>query len=197
MSDYPNQPSQKTIDSAMKLAPQFKEAGFRTFFCPQSIIGDLDDLVNCFLWALEAPEVDYIGFSILAIPNAYGVEKDNKLQRFMSRWKFCHLLDSHYNFFQQAKDNGKKIHFLGMTDGPNEIKLVEKWLPYIDTWDSSAAIWAGLNGIVFDGSPTGLITGKFEQPVDFSHCGASIDNRLLAEHNVHYINNLAKGNVLK
>ncbi len=36
MSDYPNEPSQKTIDAALELAPVFKKAGFKTFFVPQS-----------------------------------------------------------------------------------------------------------------------------------------------------------------
>jgi hypothetical protein len=38
----------------------------------------------------------------------------------------------------------------------------------IDTWDSSAAVWYGLNGIKFDNSPTGSYNGKFEKEVDFS-----------------------------
>ena len=38
----------------------------------------------------------------------------------------------------------------------------------IDTWDSSAAVWYGLNGIEFDNSPTGSRNGKFEKEVDFS-----------------------------
>ena len=52
-----------------------------------------------------------------------------------------------------------------MLDGPNEIKLMDGF--DIDTWDSSAAIWAGLHQIAFDNSPTGLIDGKFELEVDF------------------------------
>ena len=61
---------------------------------------------------------------------------------------------------------------------------------YIDTWDSSAAIWAGLNGIRFDNTPTGLLSGKFEKEVDFDF--ETNDNNLisLAKENMEYIDKL-------
>ena len=63
-----------------------------------------------------------------------------------------------------AKINGKKIHLLGMLDGPNEIRLMSQFSEYIDTWDSSAAIWYGLHaGKMFDDSPTGILEGKYEE----------------------------------
>ena len=89
-----------------------------------------------------------------------------------------------------AKSNGKKIHFLGMVDGPNEIALMRDFP--IDTWDSSAAVWAGLNGISFDESPTGLFEGKFEKHVDFN---AKIDDPIkveLAKDNINYIDELSE-----
>ena len=92
---------------------------------------------------------------------------------------------------QLAKDNGNLINFLGMVDGPNEIEMCKDF--GIDTWDSSAAVWAGLNGVEFDNSPTGLFNGKFEKHVDFQ---AKIeDNALvqLAKHNMDYINELVRG----
>ena len=64
---------------------------------------------------------------------------------------------------------------LGMTDGPNEIELLEPFHKFIYSWDSSAAIWLGLNGKQFDNSPTGLSDGKFEKEVDFSY---SIDDNI-------------------
>lgn len=186
MSDYPSEPGQKTIDKAIEMAPELRAAGFGTFFVPQSKIGDLDDLIEGFRWASTAKEVDYIGVSILAVPNAYGVEKGNKLQRFLSRWAFMHRLQ-HEGILDAIKQNGKKIHFLGMVDGPNEVILVKDFLPFINTWDSSAAVWAGLNGIPFDSSPSGLIEGKFEKEVEFDlHVD---DDRLikLARKNCRYI----------
>lgn len=189
MSDYPNEPGRKTIDAAIELAPKFKKNGFGTFFVPQSEIGDIEDYIATFAWAASSPLVDYIGVSILGVPNAYGVERGNKLQRFMSRWKMMHELQDR-GLLKLAQANKKKIHFLGMVDGPNEISLCKNFR--IDTWDSSAAVWAGLRGIAFDNSPTGLINGKYEEEVDFSHKSADINDVRRAQRNCEYINTLCK-----
>jgi len=174
MSDYPNEYGMRTIKAAEELAPKFREAGFGTFFVPQSEIGDIEDYIATFAWAATSPLVDYIGVSILGVPNAYGVEKGNKLQRYMSRYTMMTELRRR-GILALARRNNKKIHFLGMVDGPNEIDLCREF--DIDTWDSSAAIWTGLNGISFDKSPTGLIDGKFEKEVDFNF--ETSDNKLL------------------
>jgi hypothetical protein len=187
MSDYPNQLGNDTIKAAQVLAPQLKEKGFGTFFCPQSLIGDKWDLYEGFEWAAESDLIDYIGVSILAVPNAYGVEKNNKLQRFVSRYMFMQDL---YNdgVLDRIKANGKKLHMLGMLDGPGEIRLMAPFKNYIDTWDSSAAIWLGLHaGKHFDDSPTGIINGKYEEEVDFNYCNDK--NVLTAVINQSIINN--------
>jgi len=175
-----------TIDKAIEMAPELREAGFGTFFVPQSSEGDLEDLIDAFQWAATSEHVDYIGVSILAVPIAYGVEKDNKLQRFMSRWKFMQELDTR-GILQEIKNNGKRIHFLGMVDGPNECTLVENYLWAIDSWDSSAAVWAGMCGISFDNSPTGLIAGKNEIEVDFDHNIGDVASIVLAMNNMKCI----------
>jgi len=167
MPDYPNKPGYETISAAMYHADDFKKAKFGTFFVPQSQIGDLQDYIATFAWAASAPQVDYIGMSILGIPNAYGVD-GNLTQRFVSRWRMFNEL-SKRGLLQLAKSNGKKIHCLGMTDGPNEVILLREWIKdgTIDTWDSSAAVWAGIEGVEFDDSPTGLEHGKVQTHVDF------------------------------
>jgi hypothetical protein len=189
MSDYPNEKGLKTIKAAEELAPKFREAGFGTFFVPQSEIGDLEDYIATFAWAASSPLVDYIGVSILGVPNAYGVEKGNKLQRYVSRFHIMQEL-ARRGILHLAERNNKMIHFLGMVDGPNEISLCSQF--QIDTWDSSAAIWAGLNGISFDSSPTGLIDGKFEEEVDFKF--KTVDSRLIsmAKANRDYIDSMCK-----
>ena len=205
MSDYPDTPASKTIEAAEELGPQFRAAGFGTFFCPQGRIGDLEDLVSSFDWAAQSELVDYIGFSILNIPNAYNVEKNNQLQRYLSRLKFVNELDRR-GVLGNIIDNNKKIHFLGMLDGPNEIELIHLagYGHIIDTWDSSAAMWAGLHGIEFDSSPTGSINGKFEKEVDFSWTISDTDKisqlgsipvgtynwKNSVAHNLSYIDNL-------
>lgn len=191
LSDYPAEPGSKTIEAAERMAGEVKEADFGTFFIPQSKIGDMDDLLDTYLWAAQSDLVDYIGFSILAIPNASGVEKDNKLQRFVSRPIFCHDLEE-TDFWHMVQENRKKIHFLGMVDGPNEIQFVNKGRFPIDTWDSSSAIWAGLNGIQYDQTPTGLRTGKFELEVDFDHKTDDPQNLVKAITNMGYIDELCE-----
>ena len=189
LPDHPSHPSMVGIDDAKRYAPIFKEAGFGTFFVPQSDVLDLEDLITSFAWAASSPLIDYIGISILAVPNAYGCEQNNPLQRFVSRWKFMNELYDR-NLLQLAAQNRKKIHMLGMVDGPNEISLLRDF--HIDTWDSSAAVWTGLNGVQIDWSPTGLVEGKFEKHVDFE---AKIeDNSLieLAQTNMNKIDELVE-----
>ena len=189
LPDHPSHPSMVGIDDAKRYAPIFKEAGFGTFFVPQSDVLDLEDLITSFAWAASSPLIDYIGISILAVPNAYGCEQNNPLQRFVSRWKFMNELYDR-NLLQLAAHNGKKIHMLGMVDGPNEISLLRDF--HIDTWDSSAGVWTGLNGVQIDWSPTGLVEGKFEKHVDFE---AKIeDNSLieLAQTNMNKIDELVE-----
>ena len=194
MSDYPNQKGQDTIDAAIALAPVLRDNEFGTFFVPQSEIGDKEDYIQTFRWAAQSEHVDYIGISILGVPNAYGVEKNNKLQRFLSRWKMMRELYDR-GLLWVAQCHGKKIHFLGMVDGPNEITLMSDLARYIDTWDSSAAVWAGLNNISFDDSPTGLVDGKFEVEVDFDF--ETGDNELfeIAMKNMNYIDGLCRSSI--
>ena len=191
MSDYPGEHSFKTIKAAIDLAPLFRAQGFGTFFVPQSKVGDVEDLISAFDWASTSKHVDYIGVSILGIPNAYRVEKGNKLQRFVARFMFMQELHDR-GILHRIRRNKKKIHFLGMVDGPNEIKLMEPYREYIDTWDSSAGVWLGLNGRTFDDSPTGIIDGKFEKEVDFDleQSAVSIDNYNLAKYNMDYIDKI-------
>lgn len=210
LPDYPNQPGQVTIDAAKKWAPIIKEAGYKTFFCPQSKIGDYEDLVKSLEWVVfptvdlrgflvdeqrylyqRNPLIDYVGLSILAIPNAYGVEKDNKLQRYVARHKF--IFDNRA-LLTKIKDSGCNIHMLGMVDGPNEIIMTRPFHHLIDTWDSSSAIWAGLNGIQYDPSPSGLINGKFEDEVNFFHEETDPDKISLARVNRNYIDAVCRDN---
>lgn len=200
LSDYPGEHSQKTINAALELAPKFLSEGFGTFFAPQSEIGDLEDLINAYEWAVSPIGrrfVDYIGVSILGVPNAYGVEKNNKLQRFVSRYYLMRELYSR-GILQKMRDNGQKLHFLGMVDGPKEIQLVEPFLKFIDTWDSSAAVWAGLNGLSFDNSPTGLLNGKFEHEVDFNLPYDAVTSKQLdlARENINTIDRMLRDDPL-
>ena len=189
MSDYPGENPEKTIAAAIDLAPKFRAEQFGTFFVPQGEVGNIRGVIESFRWAAQSNHVDYIGVSILTAPNMFGVEKGNKLQRFLSRWKLMRLLEQE-GILDLIEENGKMVHFLGMVDGPNEIALMARWLDYIDTWDSSAAVWAAMCDITFDDSPTGLINGKNEIEVDFDHHCATIQQIADAMKNIRYIDEL-------
>jgi hypothetical protein len=124
----------------------------------------------------------------LNIPIALGCETGNPLQKYLSRYHFMRMLSERYDLVEIKRT--KKFHFLGMTEGPNEILLMKDWIRLIDTWDSSAAVWAGLNGISFDTSPTGLIEGKFEKEVDFNYQTSDDIKIELAKSNMNYIDKL-------
>lgn len=199
MSDYPREHWSITCHKAREMAPQIKDAGFDTFFVPQSELGDMDGFIRSIEWALSQDDIDIIGMSILACPIAFGVDESKnksersdsyKLQRFMSRYA-CFQEMERRGIFDEPKTI-KKFHCLGMTDGPREIDLLRPYHSYIRSWDSSAAIWCGINGIRFDNSPTGLMYGKFEEEVDFDFKKpkdtVEIDGNVM--YNVEYINKL-------
>jgi len=192
MTDYPGEPSEKTIESAKVLAPEFHKAGFKTFFVPQSRIGDPEDLIKGFKWAVDNHNlVDYIGISILAAPNAFGVERGNKMQRFNSRMKLMYMMKDMQMFYEfKSNHDYGRVHYLGMVDGPNEIMFMWPFCKWIDSWDSSSAVWTGLNGISYDDSPTGLINGKFELEVDFDFVTKDKNNINIAKKNMDYIDRL-------
>lgn len=191
LPDFPGVDSNITIDAAIEYAAKFKEVGFKTFFVPQGQMGNIEQWISSFAWASCSPLIDYIGISIIAVPNAYDIPMvgSAKLQNFVSRYMLMREL-YYRGLLNLAKQNGKKIHMLGMNEGPNEINLMDSF--EIDSWDSSAPAWAGLNGIKFDKSPTGLLDGKLHKPVDFSF--KTKDNSLIecAKYNLGYINKLVE-----
>lgn len=191
MPDYPGKDPSETMNAALEYGPKFQEEGFKTFYVPQGRPGNLEDLLSSFEFAIHCKEVDYIGVSILAAPLAFNCEKGNKLQRFLSRQRLMYILKER-EILQKGRYMNKKFHFLGMVDGPNEIIFMSPFAEYIDTWDSSAAVWLGLNDQEFDGSPTGRMDGKFELEVDFSK--EMNDNKLFRKvtNNINYIDDLVE-----
>lgn len=199
MSDYPKEDWTKTSNTAIKQIPQLKDAGFGTFFVPQSELGDVSGLLQSYMWAINNPEIDLIGVSILACPIAFEVNESKhgdgkrsdsyKLQRFLSRWMMFKTLDKAGLLTVSAL---KKFHCLGMTDGPNEIELLREYHPYIYSWDSSAAVWAGMSGVSFDRSPSGLEHGKVEREVDFSYNYDAKVHDGIVKFNIGYIDRLCQ-----
>lgn len=193
MTDYPAEYWVKTKEKAEEMIPLLKNAGFKTFYCPQSEIGDVEGLLDSIEWGLDHADVDLIGISILSSPNAFGVERNNNLQRYMSRYHIFNLLSTQRHVFDKIyrRPLDQRFHCLGMVDGPNEIQLLSLYHDYIYSWDSSAAIWSGLNNIRFDNSPTGLINGKFEKEVDFNiNIDLTDDIKQDIMYNIIHINSL-------
>jgi hypothetical protein len=202
MSDYPKEYWQKTVLSAQILIPELKKEGFKTFFCPQSELGDLDGLMKSYEWAIDNPDVNYIGVSILACPIALGVNESKhgdgsrdesyRMQRYLSRWAIFQELDRRGLLGYQTEMG--RFHCLGMTDGPKEIELLSPFHEHIFSWDSSSAVWHGINGIEYDKSPTGLRSGKFELEVDFDIAPASsIENVYSLCYNMGVIDKMCEG----
>ena len=199
MTDYPKEPWKKTVDKAKEMMPELKAHGFKTFFCPQSELGDMEGLLASMDWALKEANIDLVGLSILACPIACGVNESvfnndgkrsdaYKMQRFLSRWKVLTELKNRGSL----KYVHDKFHCLGMVDGPNEIDLLREFHQHIFSWDSSAAVWAGLNYIRFDQSPSGLMEGKFEHEVDFAYSSCDLDSIKDAMYNCAFINKKVK-----
>ena len=201
MSDYPKEDWTKTVKSAEMLIPKFKKEGFKTFFCPQSKLGDLEGLMKSFKWAIDHEDVDYIGVSILACPIGLGINEVKhgdesrdeafRMQRYLSRWAIFKELEKRnmlgYNTHQ-------RFHCLGMTDGPREIELVREFHNHIFSWDSSTAIWHAISGIEYDHSPTGLRHGKHEAEVDFNIAQPdTFDIMPRLAYNMGLIDNMCRG----
>ena len=194
MTDYPGEDWKKTVDWAKDQAPQFRRAGFGTFFVPQSAVGDFEGCIEGFEWAAKNPGlINYVGISILQAPNAFDANH-SALQRYLARNRLLASLMAS-GLLDQFYRNGQKIHLLGMTEGPAEIYDNGPYHKYITTWDSSAAIWTGLNGVAFDDSPTGLRDGKYKVPVDFDRYCHDERKLNIAKNNMAIIDELFKRHI--
>ena len=130
---------------------------------------------------------DLVGVSIIGVPNAFGY-LDNRLQRYLSRAHLMRRLEEGGEL-SSVKHQGK-LHFLGMLDGPNEVHLVKDYHRYINSCDSSSAIWFGLNDGRYDQSPTGQRDGKYEEDVDFDFHTNNSTSIVMAKLNAEHINDL-------
>lgn len=159
LPDYPFQACAKTIDAANKFVPIFKQAGFASFFVPQSVVGDLEDWVNGYKWAANNPDIDIIGMSILGVPNALPNIAPSYARVVMS---------------QLLKDRGvfadkKHHHYLGLNAGPAlEIPSLLR-MGVLDTIDSSNPVWMGILGHEYNTNcDSYLPVSKVNLPVNFA-----------------------------
>ena len=160
LPDYPFQPSSVTVEAAKKFIPIFKNAGMKTFFVPQSEVGDIGDWINGYNWAANNPDIDIIGMSILGIPNAI---------------PHIHYAYSRVVMTQKLIDSGcfnfdKHHHYLGLNSGPAlEIPSLLK-MKALDTIDSSGPVWAAITGHEYSIDTDSLQTvSKIKMPVNFHY----------------------------
>lgn len=158
LPDYPFQPSQTTVDAAIQFIPQFKDAGLKTFFVPQSKTGDLEDWVQAYVWASNNNNIDVIGLSILGVPNALPNVDPSFARVVMTQLLIDRGL---FNF-------NKHHHYLGLNSGPAlEIPSLLR-MNVLDTIDSSGPVWAGLLGHSYtDQADSYQQISKIKLPVDF------------------------------
>jgi len=182
LPDYPFQPASKTIEAAEKFIPLFKDAGFGTFFVPQSMTGDVEDWIDAYQWASLNPNVDVIGMSILGIPNAIDWCDPSYARVVMTQM----LIDRDmFNF-------NKHHHFLGLNSGPAlEIPTLLR-LGALDTIDSSGPVWAGILGHEYmTNADSYQMVSKLKMPVLFDY-PMTKDSATLEriQHNIRLTNDL-------
>ncbi len=92
-----------------------------------------------------------------------------------------------FNFLGTAVDSSitnKKIHCLGMGDTVHEINLMKAYEHLIYSWDSSAAVWAGLHN-----KHIGLATKKNALSVNFDT--TNMFNQY-CDDNIKYVNSIIR-----
>ena len=159
LPDYPFQESSVTIDAAEEFIPIFKNAGFDTFFVPQSLRGDAEDWIAAYEYASGHPDIDIIGMSILGIPNAMP-------------WcspAYARVVMTHNLIERDLFNFDKHHHYLGLNAGPAlEIPSLIR-LGALDTIDSSGPVYSALCGhrYTYDADSYQQVS-KLKTPVDFS-----------------------------
>lgn len=160
LPDYPAQDANRTISAANSLGPRVKDAGFLTFFAPQSRVGEMEEWIDAYCWGAGNDAIDIVGMSILAIPNALPY-----IPRSYARVVMTQLL------YDRGLFNAEKYHhFLGLNAGPNlEIPtLIE--MGAMDSCDSSNPVWAGICGQMYTPmADSFLMTRKIDKHVDFNY----------------------------
>lgn len=177
LPDYPAKDSLKTIDAAKEWLPIIKQDGFDAFFCPQGIKGSLTDWLRGYDFAANNPDIDIIGMSILAIPNALP----------HIDYTYARVVMSQLLLSMQRFNTNKKHHYLGLNASPNiEIPSLIN-MQTIWSCDSSNPVWSGVNGHRYN--PTSLdwlyIKKQFLPHVDFNIANPTLERtHEIIQHNI-------------
>jgi hypothetical protein len=158
LPDYPFQPAARTIEAGAVLIDQVKAAGYKTMFVPQSETGQLEDWIKGYEWASENDDIDIIGMSILALPNAI---------------PHIHIAYARVVLTQILIERGifnfnKYHHYLGLNAGPAlEIPSLIQ-MNALDSCDSSNPVWMAICGHRYHPhSDSYLQVSKVKKEVEF------------------------------
>lgn len=179
LPDYPFEHWTVTRDAAEHYIPLFKQQGFKTFYVPQSETGKWDDWYKGFLYALQNPNIDVIGMSILGIPNALPQYPKGYVRVIAADRILNTMTDEDAKLFE-----AKHIHWLGLLSPGLEIPGLLK-LGVVDTLDSSNPVWFGHCGHVYQETIETWIPveKKYVPDVDFAtklnqHSNFAIESNL-------------------
>ncbi len=159
LPDYPGQDADRTISAAISLAGEVRSAGFQTFFCPQAPVGDLEAWIHAYEWGVINDEIDIIGMSILAIPNALP-----HIPKSYARVVMTQILKERGHKFE------KYHHYLGLNAGPalEMPPLIE--MGAMDSCDSSNPVWMGVLGHRYNGNTDSFLpVSKVKMEVEFDY----------------------------
>lgn len=176
LPDYPNKPAQVGIDAAEAVIDSIIAAGFKTMFVPQSEVGQIDDWVAAYEYAVNNDKIDVIGMSILGIPNAIP-----HVHIGYARVVMAHILMERGLF-----NHEKHHHFLGLNSGPAlEIPTLLN-MGVLDTCDSSGPVWSAILGHEYSANTDSfLAVSKPLMHVNFAQPRTSqIDTLLRIEYNI-------------
>lgn len=183
--DYPFEDWAKTVDSTSKFIEEygnyFDINKTNVMAVPQSVKGDYLGWIKAYSEFVLMEDVEFIGMSILGIPNAFcSLTGTDAIS-------FNRVFASLYLRGNNIINMEKKHHYLGCEE-PREL-LMQKQIGIAYSNDSSTAFWHAINGILFDDTASGLVNGKTKIPVDFS-LEYDESHVPMIEENIRWINSL-------
>lgn len=160
LPDYPFQPYEKTIAAACDRITDFKHAGFKTMFVPQSETGDVEGWIESYKYASDNPDIDIIGMSILGMPNAIP-----DIHIAYARVVLTQILIERGIF-----NYNKYHHYLGLNSGPGlELPSLIN-MGALASCDSSGPVWAGILGHEYSiNTDSFQSVSKLKAHVDFDY----------------------------
>lgn len=141
------------------------------------------DYVASYKWAVENPDIDLIGLSILAIPKSFrrisGTD-DIVTNRIMCLKELARL------------SKHKASHLLGAGSSYRDIDFAAKFCPWVVSHDSSSAVWNGVYRKAIDPVTLEVEGGKNRLAVDFSWEEVASDQDTIIRNNMRVVRKLAK-----